>query len=103
MHPRAQVPTHCKRACALDQPRGQVVMVHSMRLALRCLADPRLLEAEAKHKNMESLIKSRAHASTHHQNIPRSNTHHVFAQYLFDTFALIEELLQCITNKVKTC
>ena len=47
--------------------------------------------------------KSRPHASTHHQNIPRSNTHHVFAQYLFDTFALIEELLQCITNKVKTC
>ena len=35
--------------------------------------------------------------------IPRSNTHHVFAQYLFDTFALIEELLQCITHKVKTC
>ena len=43
---------------------------------------------------MESLIKSRPHASTHHQNIPRSNTHHVFAQYLFDTFALIEELLE---------
>ena len=26
-----------------------------------------------------------------------------FCAILFDTFALIEELLQCITNKVKTC